>query len=221
MAANKELESFCYAVSHDLRAPLRSIDGFSYALIQDYGDDLDSEAKEFLDRIRGATKRMDELISALLVLSRVTTTPMVPERIDLSALVDVSCALAAQRNGHNPSLQIEPGLEVDGDRKMLKAVIEQLIGNAYKFTAKVEAPEIQFGKLPNEGPYFVRDNGVGFDPGQAGKLFQPFERLHHPREYAGEGIGLATAQRIIRKHGGRIWFESEPGKGATFFFVLS
>jgi light-regulated signal transduction histidine kinase (bacteriophytochrome) len=220
-AANKELEAFCYAVSHDLRAPLRSIDGFAFALAQDYGDKLDEEGAEFLGRIRNAAKRMDDLITALLSLSRLTTVPVELEVIDLSEMSSqVVSDLGKSVTDHAPRFEVQQGLMVQGDRRMVRAVLDNLIGNAVKFTAKTASPEIRIGRQGISGPFFVADNGVGFDLSQTPKLFQPFERYHNPKEFAGEGIGLATVQRIVRKHGGKIWVEAEPNKGATFYFTL-
>lgn len=220
-AANKELEAFCYSVSHDLRAPLRSIDGFAFALFQDYEDKLDAEGVDFINRIRGSAKRMDELISALLSLSRVTRTEVERENVNASKMAEtIAAELRSQQAANPPSITVEPNLTIHGDRRMLQLILDNLIGNAVKFSAKGPEPEITFGRDARSGAYFVRDNGVGFDPGQSDKLFQPFERLHSPREFSGNGIGLATVQRIVRKHGGSIWAEAEVGKGSTFYFTL-
>ena len=219
--ANRELEAFCYSVSHDLRAPLRSIDGFAYALTQDYGDKIDSEGADFIARIRGSAKRMDELISALLALSRLTRAELELEEIDLSEMAQaVATELTQQDPGRNLQINIEGELMVRADRRMLRVILDNLIGNAAKFTSKKQNPIIGFGRDPGTGAFYVRDNGVGFDMKDSSKLFQPFERLHSPRDFAGNGIGLATVQRIVRKHNGKIWGYSEADKGATFFFSL-
>ena len=219
--ANRELEAFCYSVSHDLRAPLRSIDGFAYALTQDYGDKLGSDATDFISRIRASAKRMDELISALLALSRLTRLELDQESVDLSEMGEtVAAELRHQNPERNLQINIQPNLTVKADRRMLGVVLDNLIGNAVKFTAKNSDPRVAFGKDPTSGAFYVRDNGVGFDMKESSKLFQPFERLHSPREFSGNGIGLATVQRIVRKHGGKIWAHSEVDKGSTFFFTL-
>ena len=219
--ANRELEAFCYSVSHDLRAPLRSIDGFAYALTQDYGDKLDSDATDFISRIRASAKRMDELISALLALSRLTRIELAQESVDLSEMGEaVAIDLRHQNPERNLQISIQPNLTVKADRRMLRVILDNLIGNAVKFSAKNPEPRVALGKDPSSGAFYVRDNGVGFDMKESSKLFQPFERLHSPREFAGNGIGLATVQRIVRKHGGRIWAHSEVDKGTTFFFTL-
>jgi len=221
-AANRELEAFCYAVSHDLRAPLRSIDGFAYALIQDYEEKLDDEGREFIGRIRSSSKRMDELISALLSLSRITTTELDRQDVNLSELAYGAFSdLQLANPQRNISLSIQPDMIVKGDRRMLQAVLDNLLNNAVKFSSNQPSAEIVFGREGLVGPFFVRDNGVGFDMTQSSKLFQPFERLHSPKEFAGSGIGLATVHRIIRKHGGKIWAEAEVDKGATFYFTLT
>ena len=214
--AVEELEAFCYSVSHDLRAPLRSVDGFCKALMEDYGSRLDEDGIGYLHRVRNASRRMDELISALLTLSRVTRAEINPQTVDLSAIA------AGLRDDYDPShtseLTIDPDMTVSGDPRMMRSLLDNLIGNAYKFSGNVEHPSIAFGH--NDGTFFVKDNGAGFNPNYAGKLFQPFERLHTDREFPGTGIGLATAARIVRRHGGTIWAESEPGKGATFYFTI-
>jgi PAS domain S-box-containing protein len=222
-AANKELEAFSYSVSHDLRAPLRSIDGFSQALLEDYGGVLDMQGKDFLTRVRSASQRMSQLIDDMLVLSRVTRREMKCSAVDLSALSNM---IAAELVKTQPQRQVEfnitPGLVVNGDAELLRAMLENLLGNAWKFTSKNQNAKIEFGvmELDGKSSYFVRDNGVGFDMAYASKLFQAFQRLHLQTEFPGTGIGLATVKRIINRHGGSIWAESEAGKGATFYFNL-
>jgi PAS domain S-box-containing protein len=222
-AANKELEAFSYSVSHDLRAPLRSIDGFSQALLEDYDAVLDKQGKDYLTRVRSATQRMSQLIDDMLVLSRVTRREMKLTAVDLSALANMIAAeLVKTQPQRRVEFNIAPGLVVKGDAELLRAMLENLLGNAWKFTSTQQSAKIDFGVTELEGKlsYFVRDNGVGFDMAYASKLFQAFQRFHLQTEFPGTGIGLATVKRIINRHGGRIWAESEAGKGATFYFNL-
>jgi light-regulated signal transduction histidine kinase (bacteriophytochrome) len=222
--ANRELESFSYSVSHDLRAPLRSIDGFSQALLEDYGEKLDEEGKDNLQRVRGATQRMGELIDDMLNLSRVSRTEIRLETVDLSAMART---IAAELRRSQPERQVEfviaEGMVADGDGGLLKAALENLIGNAWKFSGKRTAAKIEFGITEHEGnsAYFVRDNGAGFNTAYADKLFGAFQRLHGQNEFSGTGIGLATVQRVVHRHGGQVWAEGEVGKGATFYFTLN
>jgi signal transduction histidine kinase len=215
---NNELEAFCYSVSHDLRAPLRSIDGFSKAVLEDSRDVLDSAAVEYLARVRAAAHRMDELITALLTLSRLTRAEVVRQRIDVTRMVQ---ELTEDHPGSLASVcfKIQPNMETVADPRLLRNVLDNLLSNAVKFSAKVVRPVIEVGCTP-EGTFFVRDNGVGFNPEYSAKLFTPFERLHSSSEYPGSGIGLATVQRIISRHGGHIWAESKEGEGAAFYFTL-
>ncbi|HWP23599.1 MAG TPA: cache domain-containing protein [Candidatus Binatia bacterium] len=220
---NKELESFSYSVSHDLRAPLRSIDGFSQALVEDYANQLDGEAKNYLDRICVATRRMAQLIDDLLNLSRVTRSPLKVEPVDLSALVR---AIAAELQAREPARRVEmaigDGIAATGDRRLLRVALENLVGNAWKFTAKRDGAKIEFGIADNgtSRAYFVRDNGAGFDMAYSNKLFGAFQRLHSAAEFDGTGIGLATVQRIIHRHNGQVWAEGKVDQGATFYFTL-
>jgi signal transduction histidine kinase len=222
--ANKELEAFSYSVSHDLRAPLRSMDGFSQALLEDYADKVDAEGKDYLQRIRGAAQRMGDLIEALLALSRVTRSEVHRAPLDLSALAGAIAAELQQREpGRQAEWVIQDGLATEGDARLLRAVLENLLGNAWKFTAARAPARIEFGVWAGSDgrpTYFVRDNGAGFDMAYEDKLFGAFQRLHTQAEYAGTGIGLATVQRIIHRHGGRVWAEGAPGKGATFYFTI-
>jgi PAS domain S-box-containing protein len=222
-AANKELDAFSYSVSHDLRAPLRSIDGFSQALLEDYGDKLDSVGKDHLQRVRRAAQRMSTLIDDLLNLSRVTRSEIRRERLDLTAVVR-SIAEELQRGAPSREVTfvITEGLTVDGDSRLLRVAIENLLGNAWKYTSSHSSARIEFGlKQDNVQPaYFVRDDGAGFDPRYSERLFGAFQRLHAATEFPGTGIGLATVQRIIRRHGGEIWAEGAVEKGATFYFTL-
>jgi len=222
-AANKELESFAYAVSHDLRAPLRAMTGFSQALLEDHGGRLDGEAKVFLEQITIAVHKMGELIDGLLVLSRCTRGGLRHDRLDLSALAAaILDELARSEPGRTVTRQIEPRLAAWGDERMIGVVLRNLLGNAWKYTAKTAEPLIRIFTQQQEGERFfcVADNGAGFDMGHADKLFQPFQRLHRQDEFPGLGIGLATAQRIIHRHGGELRAVAEPGRGAIFSFSL-
>jgi len=222
-AVNKELEAFAYSVSHDLRAPLRSIDGFSQALIEDYSDKLDEQGKDYLQRVRSATQRMGVLIDDLLKLSRVTRSEMRRETIDLSALAQ---SIADELQETQPERQVDfviaPGLTTSGDSQLLHQLMENLLGNAWKFTGKHPRAKIEFGVTQVNGKetFFVRDDGAGFDMTYADKLFSVFQRLHKQEEFPGTGVGLATVQRIAHRHGGQVWAEGEVGKGATFYFTL-
>jgi PAS domain S-box-containing protein len=220
---NLELESFAYSVSHDLRAPLRSIDGFSQVLLDDYTNKLDDEGKDYLQRVRSASQRMAALIDDLLNLSRVTRGEMRYETVDLSALAQtITMELQQSQPERDVEFTIAPGLVAKGDGQLLRVVLENLLYNAWKF-ARMRAPaRIEFGYAETNGQpaYFVRDNGVGFDMAYADKLFGAFQRMHSVEEFEGTGIGLATVQRIINRHGGNIWAESAVGQGATFYFTL-
>jgi light-regulated signal transduction histidine kinase (bacteriophytochrome) len=222
-AANKELESFSYSVSHDLRAPLRAIDGFSLALLEDYADKLDPQGKDYLQRVRTASQRMAQLIDDILNLSRVTRYEMRRERVNMSELVRT---IADELKKSEPEREVEfvitQGVIVEGDARLLHIALENLLTNAWKFTGKNQRARIEFGvkQLNGKSVCYVRDDGVGFDMAYATKLFGAFQRLHAVTEFPGTGIGLATMQRIIHRHGGRVWAEGEVGKGATFYFVL-
>lgn len=223
-AANRELEAFSYSVSHDLRAPLRSMDGFCQVLIEDYGDVLDSGGHEYLNRVRAASQRMAELIDGLLNLSRVTRTQITPEIVDLSAAAkSILSGLRAAEPERDITFVVQPGLTARGDSRLLKAVVDNLLRNAWKFTAKHPSAKIAFGATEVDGKpaFFVRDDGAGFDMAYKDKLFGPFQRLHGMSEFEGTGIGLATVQRIIHRHGGHIWAEGAVEGGATFYFTLS
>jgi PAS domain S-box-containing protein len=223
-AFNSELEAFSYSVSHDLRAPLRAIEGFSQILLEDYEDKLDEEGKLYLRRTKNASQRMGHLIDDLLNLSRMTRSEMRRESVDLSALIN---AVVEELRGtwpeHDVDVVVEEGLVANADESLLRVALQNLIGNAWKFTRDQPDPRIEFGMLEHEDApaYFVLDNGVGFDMAYADKLFGAFQRLHSTGEFEGTGIGLATVQRIIHRHGGRVWAEGQTGKGATFFFTLS
>lgn len=222
-AANKELEAFSYSVAHDLRAPLRAIDGFSQALHEDYGERLDAEGHRMLQRVREQAQRMARLIDDLLALSRVTRHDFVPEDVDLGILAqDAVVQLHRTSVERTVHVQISTSLATRADPRMLAIVFDNLIGNAWKFTSKTEDARIEVGQFHKgaERVFFVRDNGAGFDPQYAHKLFGVFQRLHTETEFPGTGIGLATVARIILRHRGRVWATGEPGMGATFFFTL-
>ena len=221
--ANKELETFSYSVSHDLRAPLRGIEGFSQALQEDYEQQLDSTARDYLRRIRDATHRMGKLIDDLLNLARVTRAEIHRESIDLSRVAnEIVQELQANEPQRAVALKIAEGLATDGDTRLVRVALQNLIGNAWKFTSKRERAEIEFGEKTANGnrTYFVRDNGAGFDPSYASRLFGPFQRLHAANEFPGTGIGLATVQRIVHRHGGAVWAEGFVNRGATIYFTL-
>ncbi|HET7106573.1 MAG TPA: ATP-binding protein [Candidatus Acidoferrum sp.] len=223
VAANKELETFSYSVSHDLRAPLRSIDGFSLALLEDYEGKLDAEGQDSLHRVRAATQRMGELIDDLLNLSRVTRAEMKLQDVDLSGICRaIGAELENSQPGRRIELQIQEGLKAQADSNLMRIALENLLGNAWKFSSKRESARIEFGQTNNNGSpvYFVRDNGAGFDSTRAKRLFGAFQRFHDKSEFPGTGVGLATVQRIIQRHGGRIWAESAMDRGATFYFTL-
>lgn len=223
-AANKELESFSYSVSHDLRAPLRSIDGFSLALEEDYGEKLDGAAKSHIRRVRAATQRMGVLIDDLLNLSRLSRLEMEPEDIDLSNMArTIANELVRTDEGRNVEWIIRDGLRAHGDARLLRVVLDNLLGNAWKYTSRHESARIEFGveRRPGGAVFFVKDDGAGFDPAYSEKLFGAFQRLHGATEFPGTGVGLATVQRIVRRHGGSVWAESAVEKGATFYFTLS
>jgi len=222
-AANKELEAFSYSVSHDLRAPLRSIDGFSQALLEEYGPALEGEGRDYLNRVRSAAQRMAELIDDVLTLARVARHAIHREVVDLSALADaVARDLQSTQPERDVTWEIEQGLHATGDVRLLQVVLENLLGNAWKFTSKRPTTTIAFGssRADPQAVYFVRDNGAGFDMAYADKLFTPFQRLHTLAEFEGTGVGLATVQRIIHRHGGRVWAEGAPEQGATISFSL-
>jgi signal transduction histidine kinase/CHASE1-domain containing sensor protein len=218
VAANTELEAFCYSVSHDLRGPLRSVDGFSRALLEDYGSRLDAEGHEFIDRVRRAARRMDELITALLSLSRVTRAELNVGHLDFTALAEEVARDSLRPEEGKAEFVVQPAMTAKGDPRMIRIVLDNLIANALKFSATREKPRIEIGQ--ENGAFFVRDNGVGFNPQYKSKLFAPFERLHATNEYPGTGIGLATVQRIVARHGGTVWADGQENVGATFYFTL-
>jgi PAS domain S-box-containing protein len=222
-AANRELEAFSYSVAHDLRAPLRAIDGFAQALIEDYSHRLDIIGQRHLERIRAAAQRMAALIDDLLRLSRVTRHEQKREVVNLSSVARIAMAQIERADPQRiVDVVIEDDITVLADPKLLAIVFDNLFGNAWKFTAKVKHPRIELGTVRDSGEtvFFVRDNGAGFDMAYQNKLFGVFQRLHPAHEFSGTGIGLATVKRIIERHGGRVWAEGAVGKGATFFFTL-
>jgi signal transduction histidine kinase len=223
-ASNRELEAFAYSVSHDLRAPLRGIDGFGHALLEDYGDSLDEEGKDFLRRIRNATQHMGRLIDDMLKLSRLTRAEMRRASVDVSDMAARTAAVLAEEHPeHRVDVRIEPGIVVDGDPELLSVVVENLMDNAWKFSGKTEDATIEVCRSSfdaGEQGFLVRDNGVGFDMAYAGKLFGAFQRLHRSEEFPGTGVGLATVQRVVNRHGGRVWAEAAVDQGATFHVAL-
>jgi PAS domain S-box-containing protein len=222
-AANRELEAFSYSVSHDLRAPLRSIDGFALALVEDHGTELGPQARTYLEIVRSESQRMGQIIDDLLGLARITRSPLTRVEVDVSALArDIVEGLRRRHPERTVAVEIETAMTDVADAKLLRIALENLIGNAWKFTGRAEAPRIEIGTTDGSGAraFFIRDNGAGFDSARAANLFQPFQRLQTAGEFEGHGIGLATVHRIIKRHGGSIWAESRPGEGAVFRWTL-
>ena len=222
-AVNRELETFAYSVSHDLRAPLHGISGFSELLLEFHMDRLDEDGQEAVRRINSSAERMVELIQALLDLSRISRVEMVRELVDLVALArSVESELRAAEPDRDVLLSVEEDLRAPGDKALLRVVLANLIGNAWKFTGKQPSAEIEVGSTIRRRTtaFFVRDNGAGFDPDHSDRLFGPFQRLHSSDDFEGTGIGLATVRRVVNRHGGEVWAESSVGHGATFFFTL-
>jgi light-regulated signal transduction histidine kinase (bacteriophytochrome) len=222
-ASNRELEAFCYSVSHDLRAPLRGIDGWSLALLEGCHDKLDEKGRQHLQRVRAETHRMGRLIDDLLLLSRVARGPIQQGPVDLTAIAQ---SVAARLQEAEPERRVEftaqPGLTAQGDTRLLDIVLSNLLGNAWKFSGARPLARVEFGRTDVDGrpAFFVRDNGVGFDMIYAQKLFGAFQRMHKASEFPGTGIGLATVQRVIQRHGGRVWAEARVDRGATFYFTI-
>jgi len=222
-SANKELEAFAYSVSHDLRAPLRSVDGFGQALLEECSDELGESGRHYLTRIRAASQNMNQLIDELLQLSRVSRADLQRETVDLSTMASgILDDLARSAPERQVELVVAAALHAHCDAGLIRSVLLNLLGNAWKYTAKRDRAEIEFGmtRLAGKRAFFVRDNGAGFDMKHAGKLFSPFQRLHSAADFQGDGIGLATVQRIIRRHGGEVQGEGEVGHGATFIFTV-
>ncbi len=223
-AINREMETFSYSLSHDLRAPLRTLDGFSEAVLAEYGEKLDQNGRDYLRRIRRASQTMSDLIDGMLKLSQIGRTEIRWEWVDLTrAAQSIAEELRAAQPERRVELAVAPGLLAHGDRQLLQILLRNLLDNSWKFTGRSAAGSIEFGaaRISGERVFFVRDNGVGFNMKYASKLFGPFQRLHPARDFRGTGVGLATAERIVRRHGGRIWAEAEVDQGATFFFVLA
>ena len=222
-AANSELEAFSYSVAHDLRAPLRGIDSFTQLLIAKYSQQLDEEGLKYLQRVRGAASHMSHLIDALLSLAQVGRGELQPVELDFSSLVQsVASEIEAANPERNVRIAIAPGMRAHADSQLLRIVVGNLLENAWKFTGRRQRPAIEVGPVQNttHPTYYVRDNGAGFDPAYASRLFAAFQRLHAEREFPGTGIGLAIVQRVISRHGGTVWADSRPEQGATFYFTL-
>jgi signal transduction histidine kinase len=222
-ASNKELEAFSYSVSHDLRAPLRSIDGFSHIVIEEFGEMLGEEGRSHLQRVRAAAQQMAELIDDLINLSRLSRTEMRDEQINLSEMANSVVETLRESDPERAAeISVAPGLETHGDSRLIRTLMENLIGNSWKFAARQQLTRIEVGKTGNNGSsvFFVRDNGAGFNPAHTARLFGAFQRLHRNDEFPGTGIGLASVQRVVQRHGGKIWAESQVNQGATFYFTL-
>ncbi len=222
-AANHELETFSYSVSHDLRTPLRALDGFVGALVEGYPDQFDEKGRHYLDRIQIAARRMGQLINEILDLSRLSRRELKVTHVDLTALArEVVAELAAAEPGRAVEVSVADGMAAAADPVLFRSVFENLVGNAFKFTSRRPDARVEIGRMHQDAEpvFFVRDNGVGFDMRWAEKLFTPFQRLHGPAEFPGTGIGLATVHRIVTRHGGRVWPESSLGSGATFYFTI-
>ncbi len=223
MSANRELEAFSYSVSHDLRGPLEALNGFTYVLLKKYGPSFDSQTRELIEHIRNSGRRMSELIDDLLNLSRVTTSVLHREQIDLSSLSrSIMDDLCRREPGRQVEFVAPKTADALADVSLMRIVLENLLGNAWKYTSQHGHARIEFGEAQKNGQtaFFVKDDGTGFDPQSANRLFQPFQRLHSMAEFPGSGIGLATVKRIIQRHGGQVWAEGATGQGATFFFTV-
>ncbi len=220
---NDELEAFTYAVSHDLRAPLRAIDGFSHAVIDEYGDQIDETAREYLERVRKASQKMSDLIDDLLRLSRISRTSLRPETFNLSELVkQIASEVTASQQGLSVEFRFAEDIQITSDKGLVRILFENLISNAVKYSSNSEVPKVEFGsiEMSNNSCFYVRDNGTGFDIRYKDKVFQPFQRLHRETDYPGVGVGLATVYRIVKKLGGEIDVNSEVGAGSTFIVYL-
>jgi light-regulated signal transduction histidine kinase (bacteriophytochrome) len=221
--ANQELQSFCHSIAHDLRGPLGAIDGFSWLLEESLQASADPRELHCLDRIRTGVRQMDQLTEALLTLAHLSLQEKRHECVDLGALAHAALQRRAEQQPR-PGVQIEvqPGMQVEADAVLMKQAMEHLVDNAWKFTGREPRPRIAIGRTPEAGgAYYVRDNGAGFDMAYADKLFKPFQRLHGASEFPGLGIGLAVVERIVSRHGGRVWADAAPGQGAAFYFTLA
>ncbi|MBC8096628.1 MAG: PAS domain-containing sensor histidine kinase, partial [Akkermansiaceae bacterium] len=221
-AANKELEAFCYSVSHDLRAPLRAVRGFTDVLIEQYVGKLDARGQDFLQRVSDASCQMDRLVEDLLKLSRLSRTEIRHSPIDLSPIAEeIVGGLRKEEPSRSVEVRIASPLRASGDERLMRLVLDNLLRNAWKFTSKKPQAVIEFGKTADPQPaFFIRDNGAGFDMAYASRLFGVFQRLHSPADFPGSGVGLAIVQRVINRHGGNVWAESKMDEGATFYFSL-
>lgn len=221
-AANEELEAFCYSVAHDLRAPLRAIQGFSQALLEDHAQSVDDKGRDYLHRVSAASLRMSQLIDDLLTLSRISRSPLTRARVDLSEIARSVVSELQRQSDRHIDVAIANNLIATADARLVQIAIENLFNNAWKFTSKTANPRVELGADVIDGAitFVVRDNGAGFDEAYASKLFAPFQRLHSDKEFPGTGIGLATVQRIVRRHGGRVWAHASVDKGAAFYFTL-
>jgi signal transduction histidine kinase len=221
-AANEELEAFCYSVAHDLRAPLRGIHGFSQALVEDYSASIDEKGQQYLQRVAAAAVRMSELIDDLLTLSRISRAPLMRAPVDLSAMAQTIASELGHQSGRPVAVAIGQGITANADARLMQIALENLLNNAWKFSGKTPKPRVEFGLEMIDGAkaMFVRDNGAGFDEAYASKLFAPFQRLHSEKDFPGTGIGLAIVQRVVRRHGGRVWARAAVDEGATFYFTL-
>lgn len=221
-AANEELDTFSYLIGHDLRAPLRAIDGFSRILAEEYIGQLDERGASYVNRICSRAHRMGTIIDDLLALARISRTTPARATVDLSALsTQIIADLRLAHPDRKVTTEVADGLMASGDRRLLSLALGNLIGNAWKYTAQRDDARIEVGRVtPDEATFFIRDNGAGFDMTYVGKLFAPFQRLHESGEFQGNGVGLATVQRVMARHGGRVWAEGAVGQGATFFFMI-
>jgi len=220
--ANRDLEGFASAISHDLRAPLGSILGFAQAVERDYAPSFDAVGKEYVFWIHESARQMSEMIEGLLQMSRLARVEMIRDEVDLSAIArGIATSLQRAAPERDTTFVIPDGVTANGDERLMRAVLENLLGNAWKFTGKQSGARIELGVQRDGGQdvFFIRDNGAGFDPAHAAKMFRPFQRLHSEREFSGTGIGLATVQKIVQRHGGRVWAEGEVGRGATIYFT--
>jgi signal transduction histidine kinase len=222
--ANRELDSFAHSIAHDLRAPLQAMGGFSAVLLEDYGDVLDEAGRDYARRIHTASEKMATLIDDLLQFARVSGAQLHPQAVDLSAEVAaVAGELRSGEPGRRVRFTVQDGVQVSADRALIRILVRNLLDNAWKFTSGRDQAEIEFGTMPGRDAavcYYLSDNGAGFDPAYAHKLFQPFQRLHEAGQFTGSGLGLVGVRKIVERHGGRVWADGAAGQGATFYFTL-